>query len=44
MALDLAVPTRGVLDRLLEWIALSEAKRAARSTVPVLINRVWSVA
>ena len=44
MALDLAVPTRGVLNRLLEWIALSEAERAARSAVPVLINRVWSVA
>jgi 8-oxo-dGTP pyrophosphatase MutT (NUDIX family) len=44
LALDLAFPTRGVLDRLADWLALPPAARAARRTVPTMINRVWTEA
>jgi 8-oxo-dGTP pyrophosphatase MutT (NUDIX family) len=41
LALDLAVPTRGVLLRLQEWRAMSPAQRAARTHVPLLRERMW---
>jgi 8-oxo-dGTP pyrophosphatase MutT (NUDIX family) len=43
MSLDLAVPTMGVLRRLLDWLAMPETERENRRDVPVLFNRVWSV-
>ncbi len=43
LALDLATPTRGVLHRLLEWLAIPAPDRPARAGVPVMLNRVWSV-
>ena len=42
LALDLAFATRSVLEKLLEWRAMSPSQRAARTRVPVLHNRVWS--
>ncbi len=41
LALDLAFATRGVLEKLLEWLAMSAAQRAARVEVPTLRNRGW---
>lgn len=41
LALDLALPTRGVLETLLEYLALSEAERRARTATKVLRNRAW---
>lgn len=43
LALDLAFPTRGVLERLLEWLAMSPAERAAQVAVPTLRNRGWEL-
>jgi 8-oxo-dGTP pyrophosphatase MutT (NUDIX family) len=42
MALDLALVTRGVLEKLLAWRGMSEADRAGRSRVAVLHDRVWT--
>ena len=41
LALDLAGPTRRVLERLQTWLAMSEAERHAQTHVPVLRNRGW---
>ena len=41
LALDLAVPTRGVLERLTAWMAMSEAERRAQTVVWGLYNRQW---
>jgi 8-oxo-dGTP pyrophosphatase MutT (NUDIX family) len=41
LALDLAVATRGVLERLREWLAMTPAQRATRPRVPLLRERVW---
>ena len=36
LALDLALPTRRVLERLRLWLAMSEAERAAQTHTPVM--------
>lgn len=41
LALDLAFPTRGVLERLQIWLTLTPAQRAAQSDVATLRNRGW---
>jgi 8-oxo-dGTP pyrophosphatase MutT (NUDIX family) len=42
LALELALPTRRVLERLLEWLALPEAERNSRGKTPVLLrDRGW---
>jgi 8-oxo-dGTP pyrophosphatase MutT (NUDIX family) len=41
LALDLALATRGVLERLAEWRAMSSDARAGRTRVQVLVNRTW---
>ncbi|MDR3536005.1 MAG: NUDIX domain-containing protein [Acetobacteraceae bacterium] len=41
LALDLALPTRRVLERLQVWLAMSEAERAAETHTPLLRDRGW---
>ena len=42
LALDLALPTRRVLERLKLWLALSEPERSALEETPVLLrDRGW---
>jgi 8-oxo-dGTP pyrophosphatase MutT (NUDIX family) len=41
VALDLATPTRFIIDRLREWMALSEAARAAPRRTALLNRRDW---
>jgi 8-oxo-dGTP pyrophosphatase MutT (NUDIX family) len=41
LALDLAFPTRGVLERLRMWLVLSEAERRRQAGVATLRNRGW---
>jgi 8-oxo-dGTP pyrophosphatase MutT (NUDIX family) len=42
LALDLALPTRRVLERLQTWLAMTEAEREAQSHTPVLLrDRGW---
>jgi len=41
LALDLANVTRGVLQQLLSWLALSPAARAARTRTPLRIEGQW---
>ena len=42
LALDLAMPTRRVLERLRLWLAMSEAERAAQIHTPVMLrDRGW---
>jgi 8-oxo-dGTP pyrophosphatase MutT (NUDIX family) len=42
LALDLAMPTRRVLERLRLWLAMDEAERAARTHSPVMLHdRGW---
>jgi hypothetical protein len=42
MALDLALPTRRVLERLQIWLAMPEAEREAQFHTPVLLrDRGW---
>jgi 8-oxo-dGTP pyrophosphatase MutT (NUDIX family) len=42
LELDLAMPTRRVLERLRIWLALSEAERAAQVHTPVMLrDRGW---
>jgi 8-oxo-dGTP pyrophosphatase MutT (NUDIX family) len=42
LALDLAMPTRRVLERLRLWLAMSEAERAAQTHTPVMLHdRSW---
>lgn len=42
LALDLALATRGVIERLLEWRAMSADERCELRRVPVLHDRVWT--
>jgi 8-oxo-dGTP pyrophosphatase MutT (NUDIX family) len=41
LALDLAFPTRKVLERLQLWLALDEAARQADTSTPTLRDREW---
>jgi 8-oxo-dGTP pyrophosphatase MutT (NUDIX family) len=41
LALDLALPTRLVIERVQLWIAMGEAERRARTHTPILRNRGW---
>lgn len=41
LALDLAAPTRRMLEQLRTWLTLSETERNARTQVPVLKDRDW---
>lgn len=41
LALDLAAPTRRMLEQLRTWLTLSEMQRDARTHVPVLKDRGW---
>lgn len=41
LELDLPFATRATLQKLLEWLDLDEAARAARRTTPVMEARVW---
>jgi 8-oxo-dGTP pyrophosphatase MutT (NUDIX family) len=42
LALDLAMPTRRVLERLRIWLAMHETERAAQSHTPVMLrDRGW---
>jgi 8-oxo-dGTP pyrophosphatase MutT (NUDIX family) len=41
LALDIAVPTRGVVQRLQAWMAMTEAERRAQTVVHALYNRQW---
>ena len=36
LALDLAMPTRRVLEQLRQWLAMTEKQRAARTHTPVM--------
>jgi hypothetical protein len=42
LALDLALPTRRVLERLRDWLAMSQAERQAITHTPVMLrDRGW---
>ena len=41
LALDLAAPTRRMLEQLRAWLAMSEAERSAAPTCAVLKDRGW---
>jgi 8-oxo-dGTP pyrophosphatase MutT (NUDIX family) len=41
LALDLVNATRGVLTKLLEWLAMSPQERTSRTTTPAMLSRVW---
>ena len=41
LALDLASPTRMVIEEFRTWLSLSEAERRARTQTPVLRDRAW---
>ncbi len=41
LALDIAAATRGVLERLTDWLAMPPDRRAERSRTPVMFSRVW---
>ena len=43
LALDLAAPTRRMLEQLRDWLAMSEAERSARTRFPVLKDRDWTM-
>jgi 8-oxo-dGTP pyrophosphatase MutT (NUDIX family) len=43
LALDIALPTRGVMTRLQAWMAMSEADRRAQTMVHGLYNRDWVI-
>jgi hypothetical protein len=43
LALDIAIPTRGVLNRLQAWMTMSEPERRAQTVVHGLYNRDWVV-
>jgi len=43
LALELAAPTRGVMEQLQLWMAMDDAARAARSMVATLRNRGWEL-
>jgi 8-oxo-dGTP pyrophosphatase MutT (NUDIX family) len=41
LALDLAMPTRFVIERLREWMAMSETERTAPRRTAILTRRAW---
>jgi 8-oxo-dGTP pyrophosphatase MutT (NUDIX family) len=41
LALDLALPTRRILERLQVWLAMAPDERAAQTKTPVLRDRGW---
>lgn len=41
LAIDLARPTRAVIELLRQWLAMTPEQRAARSELPVMRNRRW---
>ena len=41
LALDLAAPTRRMLEQLRGWLAMSEAERETRTHFQVLKDRGW---
>jgi 8-oxo-dGTP pyrophosphatase MutT (NUDIX family) len=41
LALDLALPTRLVIERLRQWLTMSPDERLAQTHTPVLRNRGW---
>jgi 8-oxo-dGTP pyrophosphatase MutT (NUDIX family) len=43
LALDLAYPTRKVLEQLQDWMAMDDASRAARTKTPVMRERNWTL-
>jgi 8-oxo-dGTP pyrophosphatase MutT (NUDIX family) len=43
LALDLAAPTRFVIERLREWMALSEVERAAPRRTGLMTRRDWTL-
>jgi 8-oxo-dGTP pyrophosphatase MutT (NUDIX family) len=43
LALDLAAPTRRMLEQLRAWLTMSETERDARTQVPVLKDRGWKM-
>jgi 8-oxo-dGTP pyrophosphatase MutT (NUDIX family) len=43
LALDLAAPTRRMLEQLRAWLTLSETERDERTHVPVLKDRGWKM-
>jgi len=43
LALDLAFPTRGVLEQLKLWMAMDDAARRSRTHVAALRNRGWEL-
>ena len=43
LALDLAQPTREVLQRLTLWLAMSEQERSDRQQTPVYQQRTWGI-
>ena len=43
LALDLAAPTRRMLEQLRAWLAMSETERDARTHVAVLKDRGWKL-
>jgi 8-oxo-dGTP pyrophosphatase MutT (NUDIX family) len=43
LALDLAAPTRRMLEQLRAWLTMSETERSSRAHVPVLKDRGWKM-
>ncbi len=43
LALDLAMPTRMVIDRLRIWLAMSAEERVALTHTPILRRRAWQM-
>ena len=43
LALDLAMPTRRMLEQLRDWLAMSETERDERTHVRVLKDRGWKM-
>lgn len=41
LGLDLALPTRKVIERLQSWLAMSQAERFAQTRTPVFRQHVW---
>lgn len=41
LALDIAFPTRKVLEQLRQWLAMAPEARASMTTTPTLRERVW---
>jgi hypothetical protein len=43
LALELAAPTRRMLEQLRDWLAMTEAERDARTHFKVLKDRGWKM-